>query len=170
MTAQGPGGMHRSGSSLGVQNEDGEFEFVYHFNNHFNPFRFLLSLHVAKWKTWSFSDIFIFIIFSLSKYELGFCKETNEQRMKTFLSAQHATNRNKDSNDYQNGEWIQTHRRPFWRPKRHPNPMQIYLCVRVDLALDKNAVENQNWAAGPPGLRTAGPPGRGPAFRKSRAG
>ena len=30
---------------------------------------------------------------------IGFCKETNEQRMKTFLSEQHATNRNKDSND-----------------------------------------------------------------------
>ena len=37
--------------------------------------------------------------------------------------------------------------------------MKIYLCVRVDLPLDKNAVENQDWAAGPPGLRTAGPPG-----------
>ena len=30
---------------------------------------------------------------------IGFCKETNEQRMKTFLSEQHATKRNKDSND-----------------------------------------------------------------------
>ena len=28
--------------------DDGEFEFVYHFNNHFNPFRSFLSLHVAK--------------------------------------------------------------------------------------------------------------------------
>ena len=28
--------------------DDGEFEFVYHFNNHFNPFRPFLSLHVAK--------------------------------------------------------------------------------------------------------------------------
>ena len=27
--------------------EDGEFEFVYHFNNHFNPFRSFLSLHAA---------------------------------------------------------------------------------------------------------------------------
>ena len=53
------------------------------------------------------------MIFSLSKYGLkinssfdncaiGFYKETNivnEKRMKTFLSEQHATNRNKDSND-----------------------------------------------------------------------
>ena len=30
--------------------DDGEFEFVYHFNDHFNPFRLFLSLHVAKWK------------------------------------------------------------------------------------------------------------------------
>ena len=28
--------------------DDSEFEFVYHFNNHFNPFRPSLSLHVAK--------------------------------------------------------------------------------------------------------------------------
>ena len=35
--------------------DDGEFEFVYHFNNHFNPIRPFLSLHVAKWKTLSFS-------------------------------------------------------------------------------------------------------------------
>ena len=28
--------------------DDGEFEFVYHFNNHFNPFRSFLSVHVAK--------------------------------------------------------------------------------------------------------------------------
>ena len=31
---------------------------------------------------------------------ISFCKETNEQRMKTFLSQQHARNRNKDWNDY----------------------------------------------------------------------
>ena len=35
--------------------DDGEFEFVYHFNNHLNPIRPFLSLHVAKWKTLSFS-------------------------------------------------------------------------------------------------------------------
>ena len=28
--------------------DDGEFEFVYHFNNHFNPFLSFLSVHVAK--------------------------------------------------------------------------------------------------------------------------
>ena len=28
--------------------KDGEFEFVSHFNNHLNPFRSFLSLHVAK--------------------------------------------------------------------------------------------------------------------------
>ena len=35
--------------------DDVEFEFVYQFNNHFNPYRPFLSLHVAKWKTLSFS-------------------------------------------------------------------------------------------------------------------
>ena len=30
---------------------------------------------------------------------IGFYRETNEQRMKMFLSEQHATNRNKNSND-----------------------------------------------------------------------
>ena len=28
--------------------DDGKFEFVYHFNNHFNPIRPFLLLHVAK--------------------------------------------------------------------------------------------------------------------------
>ena len=40
--------MLRFASGLGAQMKDGEFEFVYHFNNHFNPFRSFLSLHVAK--------------------------------------------------------------------------------------------------------------------------
>lgn len=40
--------MHRPASGLGAQMKEGEFEFVYHFNNHFNPFRSFLSLHVAK--------------------------------------------------------------------------------------------------------------------------
>ena len=40
--------MHRFASGLGAQMKDGEFEFVYHFNNHFNPFPSFLSLHVAK--------------------------------------------------------------------------------------------------------------------------
>ena len=40
--------MHRFASGLGAQMKEGEFEFVYHFNNHFNPFRSFLSLRVAK--------------------------------------------------------------------------------------------------------------------------
>ena len=40
--------MLRFASGLGAQMKDVEFEFVYHFNNHFNPFRSFLSLHVAK--------------------------------------------------------------------------------------------------------------------------
>ena len=48
-------------------------------------------------------DIFTFKVWfennSHRSSSIGFCKETNEQRMKTFLSEQHATNRNKDSND-----------------------------------------------------------------------
>ena len=35
--------------------DDGELEFVYHFNNHLNPFRSFLLLLVVKWKTLSFS-------------------------------------------------------------------------------------------------------------------
>ena len=38
----------RACSGLGTQMKDSEFEFVYHFNNHFNPFRSFLSLHVDK--------------------------------------------------------------------------------------------------------------------------
>ena len=34
------------------------------------------------------------------------------------------------------------------------------LCMRVDLPLDRKTMENEEWATGPPGLRTAGPPGR----------
>ena len=51
--------MHSFASGLGAQMKDGEFEFVYHFNNHFNLFRSFLSLHVAKWKTLSFSVVFV---------------------------------------------------------------------------------------------------------------
>ena len=48
--------------------DDGEFEFVYHFNNHFNPFWSFLSLHVAKWKTLSFSVYSLFILCLFSVY------------------------------------------------------------------------------------------------------
>ena len=34
-------------SGLGAQMKDGEFEFVYHFNNHFNPFK-LTVVHFAR--------------------------------------------------------------------------------------------------------------------------
>ena len=40
--------MHRFASGLGAQMKESEVEFVYHFNNHFNPFRSFLSLHVTK--------------------------------------------------------------------------------------------------------------------------
>ena len=40
--------MHRFPSGLGAQMKDGEFQFVYHFNNHFNSFRSFLLLHVDK--------------------------------------------------------------------------------------------------------------------------
>ena len=77
---------------------------------------------------------------------IGFCKETNEQRMKTFLSEQHATNRNKDSNDEMVNEFKLT------VALTHED-----LCTRVDLPLYKKTVENQDWATGPSGLRAAGP-------------
>ena len=51
--------MHRFASGLGAQMKDGEFDFVYHFNNHFNPFPSFLSLHVAKLETLSFSVVFV---------------------------------------------------------------------------------------------------------------
>ena len=35
----------------------------------------------------------------VSVTDIGFCKETNGQRMKTLLAQQHVTNRNKNSND-----------------------------------------------------------------------
>ena len=45
------------------------------------------------------SDFFDHSSIDSNQFKHGFCKETNEQKMKTFLSEQHATNRNKDSND-----------------------------------------------------------------------
>ena len=53
------------------------------------------------------------------------------------------------------GKRIQTYRRPFCTPKPDAD-----LWMRVDLSLDKKTVENQDWAAGPPGRRAAGPRGR----------
>ena len=98
---------------------------------------------------------------------IGFCKETNEQRMKTFLSEQHATNRNKESNDFKMVNEFKITVVHFARP----NPMQICACAwiyRWTKKLSKTRTE-------PPGLRAAGPPGRGksqavgrgPAFSKT---
>ena len=107
--------------------DDGEFEFVYHFNNHFrlqsffDPFfRCMLlsekrchSLFIRLFTEPDREEVHFKLCKLFSNHSLknsallsfwggvpvGFCKETNEQRMKTFLSEQHATNRNKDSND-----------------------------------------------------------------------
>jgi len=38
--------IHKSAWECKIDN--GEFEFIYHFNNHFNLFLFFLLLHVAK--------------------------------------------------------------------------------------------------------------------------
>ena len=58
---------------------------------------------------------------------IGFCKETNEQRMKTFLSEQHATNRNKDSNDFKMVNEFKITVVHFARA----NPMQICACAWI---------------------------------------
>ena len=86
---------------------------------------------------------------------IGFCKETNEQRMKTFLSEQHATNRNKDSNDEMVNEFKLTVVY-FARP----NP-----CRSVHARGFTSGQKN----CGKSGLghRATGPRGRGPAFSKT---
>ena len=89
---------------------------------------------------------------------IGFCKETNEQRMKTFLSEQHATNRNKDSNDEMVNEFKLT------VPLTHKD-----LCTRVDLPLYKKTVENQDWATGPPGRGAVAGRGLRPRAAEPRA-
>ena len=78
---------------------------------------------------------------------IGFCKETNEQRMKTFLSEQHATNRNKDSNDEMVNEFKLTvvH---FARP----NPCSVH--VRGFTSVQKNCGKSGL------GHRASGPRGR----------
>ena len=84
---------------------------------------------------------------------IGFCKETNEQRMKTFLSEQHATNRNKDSNDFKMVNEFKITVVHFARP----NPMQICACAWIYRWTKKL------WKirTRPPRLRAAGLPGRG---------
>ena len=55
-----------------------------------------------------------------------------------------------------NGKWIQTHRCPICIPKPDAD-----LWMRVDLPLDKETVENQDWLTGPRGRGAAGPRGPG---------
>ena len=61
-------------------------------------FTYLIIYDIFTFKVWFENNLHRSIMEVLYS-AIGFCKETNEQRMKTFLSEQHATNRNKDSND-----------------------------------------------------------------------
>ena len=61
-------------------------------------FTYLITYDIFTFKVW-FENNLHRSIMKVFYCAIGFCKETNEQRMKTFLSEQHATNRNKDSND-----------------------------------------------------------------------
>ena len=92
---------------------------------------------------------------------IGFCKETNEQRMKTFLSEQHATNRNKDSNDEMVNEFKLTVVY-FARP----NPCSVH--ARGFTSVQKT-VENQDWATGPPGRGAIAGRGLRPRAAEPRA-
>ena len=60
--------------------KDGEFEFVYYFNNHFNPFRSFLSLNVAKWKMLSFSVVF-FCLQQQTETRIQMIKMVNEFKL-----------------------------------------------------------------------------------------
>ena len=109
-------------------------------------FTYLITYDIFTFKVW-FENNLHRSIMKVFYCAIGFCKETNEQRMKTFLSEQHATNRNKDSNDF---KMVNVH---FARP----NPMQICACAwiyRWTKKLSKTRTE-------PQGIRAAGPPGRG---------
>ena len=63
---------------------------------------FLFKCSNVKQKNSFFHELIVpwFTIGDVSVTDIfGFCKETNGQRMKTVLSQQHVTNRNKNSND-----------------------------------------------------------------------
>ena len=53
---------------------------------------------IFTFKVWFENNLYRWIM-KVLYCAIGFCKETNEQKMKTFLPQQHATNRNNDSND-----------------------------------------------------------------------
>ena len=50
--------MHSFASGLGAQMKDGEFEFVYHFNNHFNPFFRCMLLSEKRCHSLLFSSVY----------------------------------------------------------------------------------------------------------------
>ena len=65
-----------------------------------SQFTYLITYDIFTFKVWFESNLHRSILMKVLNCAIGFSKETNEQRMKTFLSEQHATNRNKDSNDF----------------------------------------------------------------------
>ena len=142
--------------------DDGEFEFIYHFNNHFNPFRSFLSLHVAKcmlcvWFENNFDNE--------SPLSVSVKWRMNREWKRSYLNSMQQTETRiqmiKMVNEF---KLTVVH---FARP----NPMQICACPCI-YRWTKKTVENQDWATGPPGhgpravgrgplgLRAAGPLGR----------
>jgi len=60
-----------------------------------SQFRYLIIYDIFTFKVW-FGNKLHRSMMKVPYCAIGFCKETNEQRMKTF-SSEHPTNRNKDS-------------------------------------------------------------------------
>ena len=63
-----------------------------------SQFTYLIIYDIFTFKVW-FKNNLQRSIMKVLYCAIGFCKETDEQKMKTFLSQQHGTTRNKDSND-----------------------------------------------------------------------
>ena len=63
-----------------------------------SQFTYLITYDIFTFKVWSENNLHLSIM-KVPYCAIGFCIETNEQRMKTLLSEQRATSRNKDSND-----------------------------------------------------------------------
>ena len=63
-----------------------------------SQFTYIIIYDIFTFKVWFENNLHCSIM-KVLYCAIGFCQETNEQRMETVLSEQHATNRNKDSND-----------------------------------------------------------------------
>ena len=134
-------------------------------------FTYLITYDIFTFKVW-FENNLHRSIMKVFYCAIGFCKETNEQRMKTFLSEQHTTNRNKDSNDWMVNEFKLT----FVHFAR-PNTMQICACAWIYCWTKKlwkswlgHPASRPRGCRGPLGLRAAGPLGRRGPWAVGRQG